>query len=377
MHRARHRRGVARPLLGMSGINHRSKEEMSCPSTSYRFISSSHSESSRWLRVSAMGRTDTVPVSPGRMPRTSNRELPPQERRPMQNATPSRVIWAQWVLAVVLVGGLAVGCARSPGIPSGASDGTLKSQHLIGSATLADESEDEADYDPWQRFNEHMFAFNHGVLDRYLIKPVATGWAKVAPDAARRGLARLFDNLDMPRRLVNNLLEARPLGAGRELARFAVNTTAGVVGLFDVASALHIERSDADTGETLALYGFGAGPYLVLPTMPPLTVRDAIGRGVDGALDPIGYVLPFVANRVQSILTAVNERSLNLKLFADVEDSVLDLYSAARNGYLQRRQRAIALAAEERDKEWEWALASPAAEPLQQTASSPSRENPT
>jgi phospholipid-binding lipoprotein MlaA len=298
----------------------------------------------------------------------------------MQNATPSRVISNSRLVAVMMVVGMAVGCARSPGVPAGAAgtDGTVKSQRVIEGATLSDESEDEADYDPWQPFNERMFAFNHDVLDRYLIKPAATGWAKVAPEAARRSLSRLFDNLDMPRRLVNNLLEARPLGAGRELARFVVNTTVGVGGLFDVAGALHIERSDADTGETLALYGVGAGPYLVLPTMPPLTVRDAIGRGVDGALDPISYVLPFIANRAKSILTAVNERSLNLKLYADVEDSVLDLYSAARNGYLQRRRKAVELAADERRQEWAWAEASPVQSESQQTATASSRslENP-
>jgi ABC-type transporter lipoprotein component MlaA len=298
----------------------------------------------------------------------------------MQNVTLPRVISAMWLLALVMAVGMAVGCARSPGVPAGAAgaDGTVRSQRLIEGDTLSEESEEEADYDPWQPFNERMFAFNHDVLDRYLVKPAATGWAKVAPEAARRGLSRFFDNLDMPRRLVNNLLEARPLGAGRELARFAVNTTVGVGGLFDVASALHIERSDADTGETLALYGVGAGPYLVLPTMPPLTVRDAIGRGVDGALDPISYVLPFIGNRAKSIVTAVNERSLNLKLYADVEDSVLDLYSAARNGYLQRRRRTVELAADERRREWAWAGASPVqSEPQQtETASSKSLENP-
>jgi phospholipid-binding lipoprotein MlaA len=298
----------------------------------------------------------------------------------MLNATQPRLISAMWLFAVVMVVGMAVGCARSPGVPAGAAgaDATVRSQRLIEGDTLSDESEEEADYDPWQPFNERMFAFNHGVLDRYLVKPAATGWAKVAPEATRRSLSRFFDNLDMPRRLVNNLLEARPLGAGRELARFAVNTTVGVGGLFDVASALHIERSDADTGETLALYGVGAGPYLVLPTMPPLTVRDAIGRGVDGALDPISYVLPFIGNRAKSIVTAVNERSLNLKLYADVEDSVLDLYSAARNGYLQRRRRTVELAADERRREWAWAGASPVqSEPQQtETASSKSLENP-
>jgi phospholipid-binding lipoprotein MlaA len=166
----------------------------------------------------------------------------------------------------------------------------------------------------------------------------------------------VFENLEMPKRLVNNLLQGRPIGAGREVARFTVNTTIGLAGILDVASALHIEPSNADAGETLALYGVGPGPYLVLPTFPPLTVRDAIGRGIDSALDPIGYVLPFFANRAKAFVTSVNERSLNLKLYADVEESVIDLYSAARNGYLQRRRRVIARVYDERRQEWAWAF---------------------
>lgn len=298
----------------------------------------------------------------------------------MQNARPPREIAAVWLLALMMAVGMAVGCARSPGVPSGAAgaDGAVRSHRLMeGDATLSDESEDEADYDPWQAFNERMFSFNHDVLDGWLVKPAAEGWAKIFPDIARRSFARLLNNLDTPRRLVNNLLEARPLGAGREVARFAVNSTVGVAGLIDVASLMHVEPSEADCGETLALYGIGPGPYLVLPTMPPLTVRDAIGRGIDGALDSVSYLLPFVANQAKSIVTAVNERSLNLKLFADVEGSVLDLYSAARNGYLQRRQRAISLAAEDRHEEWAWTRSSPVAEPAPETASSERRENPT
>jgi phospholipid-binding lipoprotein MlaA len=104
-------------------------------------------------------------------------------------------------------------------------------------------------------------------------------------------------------------------------------------------------------------------------------VRDAIGRGIDGALDPVSYVLPFVGNQAKSIVTAINERSLNLKLFADVEDSVIDLYSAARNGYLQRRQKAIALAAQDRDQDWAWTRKAPAVEPPPLTASAGNREN--
>jgi len=294
--------------------------------------------------------------------------------RNRQIVTPARVFALVWLLAIVLVSG----CARSPGVAGSPTD-AVHHPRLLQADALSDESDDAADYDPWQPFNEKMFAFNHGILDRFLLKPAAEGWAKIMPAVARRGFSRMFDNLEMPRRLVNNLLEARPLGAGRELARFAVNTTVGLGGLFDVATPLHIEPSNADAGQTLALYGVHEGPYLVLPTMPPLTVRDAIGRGIDGLLDPVGYVLPFFANRAKSIVTAINERSLNLELFDNVEDSVLDLYTAARNGYLQRRRHGIELAIEERHAEWMWAEASPVRpEPEQtETAASPRTENPT
>ena len=219
---------------------------------------------------------------------------------------------------------------------------------------IADAEQDVSDdYDPWQRFNEKMFFFNHDILDRYVLKPVATGWGKVLPDVGKRGLDRAFDNLGMPKRLVNNLLQGRFRGAGRELARFGVNTTVGVVGFLDVARAqLHIEKSDADTGETLGVYGLGPGPYLVLPALKPLTVRDGIGYGVDGLLDPFGYVTPFLATTGISLVKQVNERSLNLQIFQDVEDSVLDLYSAVRNGYLQRRRRSIEEADAARQAEW-------------------------
>jgi phospholipid-binding lipoprotein MlaA len=296
--------------------------------------------------------------------------------RDKQIVTANKLMAIACLLAVFL----GAGCARSPGVggTTGTSD-TVHTQRLLGTTDLADDSSDADDYDPWQSFNEKMFAFNHDILDRYLVKPAAQGWSHVMPTVARQSISRLFDNLDMPRRFVNSLLQARPLGAGRELARFAVNTTVGLGGLFDVATPLHIEASNADAGQTLALYGAHAGPYLVLPTMPPSTVRDAIGKGIDGMLDPISYFLPFVANRAKSIVTAVNERSLNLELYDNVEDSVLDLYTAARNGYLQRRRRGIELAMQARHEEWVWAEASPVpAQPEQtETATSPRTEDPT
>jgi phospholipid-binding lipoprotein MlaA len=243
-----------------------------------------------------------------------------------------------------------------------------------GAAGGPDDLQSEGDYDPWKPFNQHMFAFNHDVLDRYAVKPAAEGWAKIVPAAARRGLGLAFNNFDAPRRLLNNLLQARPVGAAREFTRLVVNTTLGVVGFVDVASWLHVEPSEADAGETLATYGVGPGPYLVLPTLPPLTVRDAIGRGIDAVANPIGYFLPFFIYPVSSFASAINERSLNLQLFSEFEASSFDLYSAARNGYLQRRRRMVYRAIAERDQEWAWLLHGRTPRPAEaQPTASPAR----
>ena len=212
---------------------------------------------------------------------------------------------------------------------------------------------DGMDYDPWERFNEKTFWFNHDVLDRYALKPVATVWAKI-PDPVRHGLANAFQNLAMPKRLVNEVFQARFQEAGSEVARFLLNTTVGVAGFVDVASRAGLQESDADAGQTLGVYGAGPGPYLVVPFLPPLTVRDGIGYAVDSLLDPLSwFVTPFAADFGRAAAKTINERADNLKLYQDVEDASLDLYAAVRNGYLQRRQKSIADAIRQRDQELE------------------------
>jgi phospholipid-binding lipoprotein MlaA len=223
-------------------------------------------------------------------------------------------------------------------VPVDASDATPRD----GAAT--DEMTDETpDYDPWQPFNEWTFSFNYEVLDRYLMKPLGKAWDWLLPDVAQRSLNNAFYNLDMPRRVVNHVLQARPRAAGEEVERFAVNTTVGVVGLFDVADRWGLHGSDADTGQTFGVWGIGPGPYLVVPFMPPLTVRDGIGRVVDGALDPIGYLVPvpLVVSLSTTAVQRVNERSLQPAVFENIEETVIDLYSAVRNGYLQGRRHAV------------------------------------
>jgi phospholipid-binding lipoprotein MlaA len=207
------------------------------------------------------------------------------------------------------------------------------------------------DYDPWERFNEKTFWFNFDVLDRYALKPVAIVWAKI-PEPARQGLSNAFNNLAMPDRLVNEMFQTRFQDAGSELGRFLINTTVGVAGFVDVATRVGLEKPDADTGQTLGVYGAGPGPYLVVPLLPPLTVRDGIGYAVDSLLDPLSwFVTPFAADFGRAAGKTINDRAANLKVYQDVEDTSLDLYAAVRNGYLQRRQKSIKDALSERHKE--------------------------
>lgn len=239
-------------------------------------------------------------------------------------------------VAVTIVGPVRASSAVAEGPqPSGA----VAAQPREGA--VAPGTEEIEEYDPWEAYNEKMFSFNHDVFDRYLLKPVATAWDKVVPNWVQQRLSSAYDNIGMPRRVVNNALQARFKRAGNELARFFVNSTVGVGGLFDVAKASGLEKADADTGQTLGIYGVGPGPYLILPLLPPLTVRDAFGFAADVGMDPLNYFIPLVASVGRRGGDNVNTRSQNLEFFESVEETTVDLYSAVRNAYLQRRQRAI------------------------------------
>jgi phospholipid-binding lipoprotein MlaA len=218
---------------------------------------------------------------------------------------------------------------------------------VAGGSALAQSAQDSTDafdeeYDPWEPFNEKMFAFNRGV-DRWVLKPVARTYMFIMPEPWQVLVSNGFDNINFVPRLINSLLQGKWGGAGRELARFLINSTAGIGGLFDPAKDFWgIPKSREDFGQTLGVWGSGPGPYLVLPFMEPLTVRDGIGKFVDGLMDPLSYVLPFIWDRLgMKIGDIINERALNYDLFQGFEESVIDMYSAVRHGYLQRRLQLI------------------------------------
>jgi len=223
---------------------------------------------------------------------------------------------------------------------AGAAPAVAQAQRAPQDASRNNEEVDE-EYDPWEPFNERMFELNRR-LDRYFLKPAAKVYNKIMPEPFQVLISNGFDNIRFVKRAANSMLQGKWNGAGREVARFLINSTLGIGGLFDAAKYWDIQKSREDFGQTLAVWGSGPGPYLVMPFLEPLTVRDGIGKAVDGAMDPLSYVLPFLWTGVgMSAGDLLNDRSLNLDLFQGFEESVIDMYSAVRNGYLRRREELI------------------------------------
>ncbi len=196
--------------------------------------------------------------------------------------------------------------------------------------------------DPWESFNSEMFQFNYN-MDRHVLKPAAKGYNAIVPPDVQGSLANVFHNMGIMSRLLNSLFQGKYERAGIEMKRFLINSTIGVGGLFDVAKyVFDTEAPPAeDAGQTLAVYGYESGPFLVLPFMRPFTVRDAVGYAGDIAMNPINYVIPFFPNLAINAEDTMNERSLNLETFEGIEESTVDLYGAVRSGYFQRRAKDI------------------------------------
>lgn len=194
--------------------------------------------------------------------------------------------------------------------------------------------------DPLEKINRNVFVFNEGV-DDVLLRPVAELYAKL-PSALRDCLSNAFFNLRGPSTVINNTLQGKPAEALSDVARFALNTTVGLVGCFDVASEVGLEKHREDFGQTLGVWGFGPGPYLVVPVFGPSSVRDAIGiYGVEPFLD-LNFYIDYPAFEYTVLgLRVVNERAELLPADRLVREAALDRYSFIRDGYLQRRRSLV------------------------------------
>jgi phospholipid-binding lipoprotein MlaA len=143
----------------------------------------------------------------------------------------------------------------------------------LGTACAAVE---EREIDPWEPVNRKIFAFNE-TLDKYILKPTARGYRFVMPDAAERGVSNFIANIYQFNSVINSLLQGRLDGAAQSGGRFVVNSTLGLLGVFDVATPLGIQPHRADFGQTLAVWGFEPGPFVMLPFFGPRTIRSGAG----------------------------------------------------------------------------------------------------
>ena len=195
--------------------------------------------------------------------------------------------------------------------------------------------------DPLEGYNRAMFGFNQSVDDGVL-KPVATGYKAVMPGFARTGVTNFFSNLGDIWIGINNVLQGK-IGAGvSDFGRFLMNTTVGILGLFDVASNVGLEKHNEDFGQTLGRWGVGSGAYFVLPILGPSTIRDGIGQLVlDWRGDPLWYVRNVPTRNELIVIRAIDTRANLLDTSKLVEDAALDRYTFVRDAYLQRRRSLI------------------------------------
>jgi len=211
---------------------------------------------------------------------------------------------------------------------------------LSGCATVPADSGSDA-RDPIESFNRQVFEFNE-VVDRAVLKPVAQAYEFVLPEPVRDCISNIFSNFREPSNAVNNLLQGKPIDAVSDTCRFVVNSTVGLLGCFDPARQMGLEKHNEDFGQTLGRWGIGSGPYLVVPILGPSTVRDAIGiYGAEPYLD-INFYIDNIRVRNAILGTRiVNQRAELLQTDDLISGAALDKYRFIRDGYLQRRRSLV------------------------------------
>lgn len=196
----------------------------------------------------------------------------------------------------------------------------------------------QAEGDPFERFNRAMFTFND-TLDTYALKPLAQGYQAVTPQIVEDGIGNMFNNVGEARNFANNLLQAKFHNAAVDTGRFLINTTAGLLGFFDVAQKIGLPRNDEDFGQTLGVWGVSSGPYLVLPFLGPSTVRDGLASIPDSYTGPYPYIDDVRTRNSVRALDIVNTRAELLKFDGLMGSG--DKYIFVRNAYLQTREFRI------------------------------------
>ncbi len=239
------------------------------------------------------------------------------------------------ILAAVLFIG---GCA---GTPEEAETGGWSSEDQWASSEsdLA-AAPDESDGDPLETPNRFIFALNEG-LDVMVIKPAAATYRFLLPNMVRDSVRNFIRNLESPVILANDVLQGELDRAETTVMRFLINSTAGVLGLFDVAAGWGYEYHDEDFGQTLGSYGAGEGAYLVLPLLGPSSIRDGAGLVVDSFLDPLTYLVSQEILLARRGVKGIDTRSRHIETVEEIQRDAIDFYARVRSLYRQHRQDAI------------------------------------
>jgi len=192
--------------------------------------------------------------------------------------------------------------------------------------------------DPWENWNRKVFTFNDG-LDRWVLRPVAKSYQFIMPEVLDQGVSNVFGNIGELPTSLNAILQGKPKSSGKALLRFLINSTLGVVGIFDIAELMGIHKQKEDFAQTLAVWGVPSGNYLVLPFLGPSTFRGAAGLPVDLYSNPISYTIDDAYTRYGIWgLRVIDGRADLLKAEALIGG---DKYTFYRTAYWQQRQFSI------------------------------------
>ena len=255
-------------------------------------------------------------------------------------------------LAFALWAGLAVSPAAAQPLEEQSFTGTgqeqpdaisRESQDALEPLTSEDEQRHAGPNDPIEDVNRYFFEVNL-FLDDILLEPMARGYRLVVPGPGRQAVGNFINNLDSPIIFSNDVLQGEFGRAGTTAARFSINSTLGILGLFDPAKSFGLVRHGEDFGQTLAVYGANEGPFLMIPVLGPAPPRDLAGRVVDQVFDPLTWVGWQYKEEValgKTALGIIDARERNIETFDEIERTSIDFYAQVRSLYRQQRASEI------------------------------------
>ena len=203
---------------------------------------------------------------------------------------------------------------------------------LGGCATT---SGDKTEIDPYEDLNRKVYSFN-STLDEYIAEPVAGAYAKVTPEIVQTGVSNFFQNLSSLNVILNDLLQGKIDQGFQDSGRFVINSTVGILGLFDVAEKIGLNQHEEDFGQTLAVWGVNSGPYLVLPFFGPTTLRDTPSFAVEALTNPLLTLYPALWG-----LELIDTRARAHGSIEFINEAALDPYVFTRESFLQWRNFLI------------------------------------